>query len=517
MKSPQPSTPQCWSEKLLTWPPLGILIHGFQNVMRCWVMCCTNYHQLSAVILLFVSCVLAAGLLFTDSPGFFLNFLAPLILSFAAGSYLASRSFLFFLGRAQFLSAREFPQSELIENTGSATGIALLDTVLNENRLHIASIEGSIQEMQEEINLLQMRYSILTDNLAAAVIVHDEDGLIGYCSPYTEVLFGYPLSEIYESEQDFFLKIIHEEDKAMYKRALGYARMGEAYRYRFRFFHKSNIEMWAESRMVPIFDEQGNISSSLSVMIDVTQSVKYERQVEEKNHDLQDFSYMVSHDLKAPIVTIKGMLGILDDEGTQGLSNDSREALEHIGKAIGRLESLVVGILEYSKLSSRELSHEPVALDVVLEEVISDYRQQIKDSGAEIIVDQSMPQVRADRLGMYQVFSNLIGNALKYRSDERPLKVEIQLLSSDQRKCQLRIRDNGQGIPEDKHQAIFRPFQRAHAGKVEGSGIGLACVKKLVERFGGSVGLQKSDPQGSDFFLILPISRAEDSYSKLLA
>src|SRR5690606_24163215 len=120
--------------------------------------------------------------------------------------------------------------------------------------------------------------------------------------------------EIYSSQSDFFISIAHEDDKQNIERALKVASCGEAFQYRFRYYHKTGILMWAETRTVPVLNNSGEVEASLSITLDVTGSVLYQKQVEEKNRDLLDFTYMISHDLKSPIYTVKGMHGVLCEE-----------------------------------------------------------------------------------------------------------------------------------------------------------------------------------------------------------
>lgn len=379
-----------------------------------------------------------------------------------------------------------------------------LSTAARERGEQLQVLKQQAQKISAEVALLQERYRTLTDNLAAAVVIRDRSDKIVYCSPYTEVLTGYPISEIYNSAEDFFLRIAHEEDRESYRRAQKVISVGEAFQFRFRFYHRTGIEMWGETRTVPILGPNGQVISSLSIILDVTGTILYQRQVEERNRDLHDFTYMISHDLKAPIFTIKGMMGILEAEGGDKLSSDAREALTHINKATGRLESLVSSVLEYAKVSAQDSSKEVVELRNVLEEISGDFAPQLRTLGATLSIAPEFPAVYGDKLKLYQIFSNLVGNAMKYRSADRPLTIEIaHEQPRNTRKLSVTIRDNGLGIPSDKLDSIFRPFHRAHGGSIEGSGIGLACVKRLLEKIGGEVGVTSEVNKGSIFTLTL--------------
>ena len=346
------------------------------------------------------------------------------------------------------------------------------------------------------------RFSILLDNLAAAVIIRSPSGDITFCSPYTEVLTGYALDEFYGARSDLILGNVHRDDRERCERALKMSEMGEPFQYRFRFFHKSGIELWLEARTVPVFDDKGAFVCSLSVILDVTGLVRYQKQVEERNRDLQDFTYLLSHDLKAPLFTIKGMLSVIDEDAKTPLPQELSEPLSHIKGATDRLERLIFAVLEYAKISAQELKTEPVALTEAIQESLIDHSHRIAESQAIIEFPDSLPVVLGDRLKVTQIFSNLIGNSLKYRDPKRAPHITIALDSSSHPKAVvISITDNGLGIPKEKISSLFRPFVRIHTNEVEGAGIGLASVKKLMERLSGSIDVASVVGEGSTFSL----------------
>ncbi|MCO6430956.1 MAG: PAS domain-containing sensor histidine kinase [Deltaproteobacteria bacterium] len=362
-----------------------------------------------------------------------------------------------------------------------------------------------ILRTEEELNSLQDQYNLLTENMAAAIIWRDSKGRITYCSPFTEVLTGYPAQEILAEKSDFFLKIVHQDDLEAYGRALKVTSVGEPFQFRYRFFHKSGILMWAETRTVPIMAEDGNVDSSLSITIDVTGAVRYQKQVEEKNRDLQDFTYMVSHDLKAPIATIKGMLAVVNESRSENQAQSSEQLpLEHIMRATKRLELLVSSVLEYARVSNQEFAQGPVSIEAVLKDVLDDFAKELSASSAEVSVAGEMPVVMGDRVRIYQVFSNLVGNAIKYRNPNRALKITIEALPlSNPRYSTVNVKDNGIGIASEHQASVFRPFYRISGEKSDGLGIGLACVKKVVDKCGGWISLESTPDTGSCFSITL--------------
>lgn len=346
----------------------------------------------------------------------------------------------------------------------------------------------------------QARYKILTDNVAAAVILHQPDGTVLWCSPYTEVLTGFSVGEIYREKDTFLRGYVHEEDREIVDKALAIVATGEPFQCRYRFYHKSGISLWFETRTVPVYDHVANEYVALSIALDVTASVMSQRKVEERNRDLNEFTYMISHDLKAPIVTLRGMLGLLKEEVREEELTAGAEPLEYMSKAIHRLEQLVGGVLELARVSTTERALEPIDLADVAREVVDDHKLHIDQCGAEIVLEDPLPRAMGNRTQLYQIISNLVSNALKYRRPDVPLQITIgEAKPSSRRRVAIFVRDNGRGIAPEYLEHIFKPFNRAGEGVIEGSGVGLACVKRLVEKLSGSISVTSALSEGSTF------------------
>jgi PAS domain S-box-containing protein len=370
----------------------------------------------------------------------------------------------------------------------------------------ISYITDGIKRLKQGASESESRYKILTDNMAAAVIIHKPDGTVLWCSPYTEVLTGYSLSELYSGDRgSFFTSHVHEDDRAAISHALAIVATGESFQSRYRFYHRSGLCLWLETRTVPIYDPETNEYVALSITLDVTASVLMQLKLEERNRDLNEFTYMLSHDLKAPIVTLRGMLEILrEGTGQRGSSVNLNEPLEYMDKAVLRLESLVQGVLELARVSTTEREPAPVDLNEVISEVCGDFAWQFEQVGARIEREPNLPRVFGHKTQLYQVFSNLIGNALKYRDLSRELVVSIKVAdTTTRRRAVVVVADNGRGISEQYHEAIFKPFSRAGESKIEGAGVGLTAVKRLVEKLGGVISVTSNHGQGTAFTIEL--------------
>lgn len=378
----------------------------------------------------------------------------------------------------------------------------LLSTLISKRNL--SEIEEQAASLSQERDEAKLHYESLTNNIAAAIIIRDSRGDISYCSPFTEVLTGYSRKEIYETVGDFFLTICEESDRERMARSIKVTELGgEPFQFSFQFFHKSGIKMWAETRTVPITNEEDEVVATLSVTLDITASMRYQMQVEEKNRELKEFTSMISHDLKAPIFTIRGMLQVIAEDYKNEVPSSLIELLGHIERASERLEILVTSILDYAKIGAKEVNLVPVSLSEVVNEVLADHHHLISSTDTEIRV-LPLPMVLADRLMLSQVISNLIGNAIKYRMPQR--KCEVTVCAEEKstpRIVKLSVRDNGLGIPQDKIEDVFRPFIRLHGQDIEGTGIGLASVRKLVNKLGGSISLESAEGHGSTFTVTL--------------
>jgi PAS domain S-box-containing protein len=366
------------------------------------------------------------------------------------------------------------------------------------------AVESLVAQLRQSDTDHRTRYKILTENVAAAVMLHEANGTILWCSPFTEVLTGFPLSEIYRNKETFLKTNIQEEDREIVERSLRIVATGEPFQCRYRFYHKSGMALWLETRTVPILDNTSSEYVAISITIDVTAHVMNQLQVEERNKDLNEFTYMISHDLKAPILTISGMLGILEEEDAIKNNPQLSEPLGYIRKATKRLQDLVSGVLELARISAAERSLEPVRLTDILSEVLDEHRLQIEQSAAKITTVEELPVVLGNKTHLYQVFSNLIGNAIKYKNSDRPLVISIGSdKASSRRKTSIIVTDNGRGISSEKIDTIFKPFNRAGEESIEGTGVGLASVKKLVEKLGGTISVASDVATGTSFTIEL--------------
>ena len=221
------------------------------------------------------------------------------------------------------------------------------------------------------------------------------------------------------------------------------------------------------------------------------------------NKDLEQFAYVASHDLQEPLRAVAGFVELLKMKLEKTLDSKSTEYMTHTVEGVKRMQSLINGLLEYSRIGTRGKKPEPVDSKTALDRALAHLHMSISESGAKITAGQQLPHVNVDSFQLAQLFQNLISNAIKFRSEKTP---EINITAG--RKdgfWQFAVVDNGIGIEPQYADRIFLLFQRLHSRvKYPGTGIGLAICKKIVERHGGKIWVESKAGAGSTFYFTIP-------------
>jgi PAS domain S-box-containing protein len=230
--------------------------------------------------------------------------------------------------------------------------------------------------------------------------------------------------------------------------------------------------------------------------------------LERSNQELQDFAYVASHDLQEPLRKIQAFGNLLEEEYGDKLG-EGKDYLARMRGAAARMSALIEDILSFSRVTTKARGFTPVNLNVVAVEVLEDLETRIEDTKATINI-KSLPTIDADAMQIRQLLQNLIANALKFhKPGENPevtISATTEILQSNHKKyCKLEIRDNGVGFDEKYLDRIFAVFQRLHTrDSYEGTGIGLAVCRKIVERHGGRITAESKPGEGATFIISLP-------------
>jgi signal transduction histidine kinase len=256
---------------------------------------------------------------------------------------------------------------------------------------------------------------------------------------------------------------------------------------------------------------------------------RYAADLEQANKDLKNFAYIVSHDLRAPLINLKGFAGELryaydalepaieaalprlDEEQQQAVTRaykeDGPEALEFIETSVERMDRLIAALLQLSRMGRRKLDLEPIDMDVLVQETLGVLAHEAIQDGVKVTAE-SLPRVTADLTSMQQIMSNLLTNAIIYLDPDRPGRIVV---SGEKGKdgTTFHVKDNGIGIAQGEADKVFAPFRRIGKQDVPGEGMGLAYVKTLVQLHGGHIWFDSEPGAGTTFSFTIPERRPE--------
>jgi PAS domain S-box-containing protein len=306
-----------------------------------------------------------------------------------------------------------------------------------------------------------------------------------------------------------WLNFVHPEDRARTWELWNRFLRGEgAYDLEHRLRRADGEYRWFKTRGVPIRDEHGNIMKIFGTSTDIDHKIRAEEslrklgeQLQRSNQELEQFAYVVSHDLREPLRTISGFLGLVRKRCT-GVDPEAEEFIHYAVDGANRLDRMIHDLLEYSRIQRQKTDLQPLALTDILRQVTEDLRLLIEDRAVGI-THEVLPMVRGDGGQLYRLLQNLISNAITYCRDRKP---EIRLRAASQdAQWRISVQDNGIGIEPAHQDRIFQIFQRLHTQQeYPGTGIGLAICKKIVERHGGRIWVESEPGKGSTFYFTLP-------------
>ena len=283
--------------------------------------------------------------------------------------------------------------------------------------------------------------------------------------------------------------------------------------------HQCNSpRIWSsfETELLRQLSDQIGIALAQAQML--AEETRYSRELARSNAELQQFASVASHDLQEPLRKIQAFGNRLKASCGDALNEQGRDSLERMQNAAGRMQTLIDDLLMLSRVTTRAQPFVTVDLNRVVNEVLSDLEVRIQQTGGKVEVS-TLPKIDADPVQMQQLLQNLLSNALKFHKQETPpvVKLSSQLFDSQQQpvmdgaiatSCQIVVEDNGIGFEQKYLDRIFNVFQRLHSrSQYEGTGIGLAICRKIVERHQGSITAQSSLEQGAKFTVTLPIKQ----------
>jgi signal transduction histidine kinase len=227
------------------------------------------------------------------------------------------------------------------------------------------------------------------------------------------------------------------------------------------------------------------------------------QELENKNTELERFTYTVSHDLKSPLITIKGFLGFLEEDTKSGNTNRLKADIQRIGDAADKMYGLLNELLELSRIGRLQNEPEVIPFEVLAREALDLVDGNIQAYNVKVEIQRGMPSVYGDRLRLLEVVQNLLDNAAKFMGKQSDPCVEIGQRGEENGMPVFFVQDNGIGISPEHFERVFGLFNKLDAA-TDGTGVGLAIVKRIVDLHGGRIWVQSEVGKGSTFLFTLP-------------
>jgi PAS domain S-box-containing protein len=271
---------------------------------------------------------------------------------------------------------------------------------------------------------------------------------------------------------------------------------------------KDGSEFPIEIMLSPLESAEGILVTAAIRNISVRKNaekhlVKTVGELKRSNDELQQFAYVASHDLQEPLRMVASYTQLLAKRYQGRLDSDADDFIAYAVDGCNRMQGLIQDLLAYSRAGTDTKAHRAISSDKALKEALTNLRTTIEESGA-IVTHDLLPDITTDDTQLAQVFQNLVGNAIKYRSAEIP-HVHVSAAKNGGNEWIFSVRDNGLGIDPQYFERIFVLFQRLHGQKeFKGTGIGLTICKKILERLGGSIWVESQPEKGSTFYFALP-------------
>ena len=362
------------------------------------------------------------------------------------------------------------------------------------------TLEISSKESFKELS--DFKFAISTTLM---VVITDSKGKISFVNDNFLNASGYTKNELIG--RDYRDLNSHYHTDAFYDEMFDTITSGKVWKGEVRDASKNGKHYWVDTTIVPMLNKLGKPYRYISFKIDISKIKNAEIEIrqhadnlERINKELDQFAYVVSHDLKAPLRAINNLSEWIEEDITEIVDSNTKENLKLLRGRVKRMDGLINGILEYSRAGRIKNNNTLVDLKQLVIDITSGTNTH---PNVKFIIPDKMPKIITERVALEQILANFISNAVKYNNSKDPV-VEITFKDLDT-EWEFSVKDNGPGIPENYHDKIFVIFQTLQArDKVESTGVGLAIVKKLIEDKGGRIHLDSEPGKGSTFSFTWP-------------
>ena len=364
---------------------------------------------------------------------------------------------------------------------------------------------------EEALRRSEARLRLLTENMVDTISQVDAQYGLLYVSPSIERVLGLRPTELLGQR---LLDMLHPDDaRTFYHQMIMAATLrAPTLRLVYRQRHAAGHYLWIESEIQLLYDRAGEFAGAVFGSRDVStrQQAEAEREnlikeLEEKNAELERFTYTVSHDLKSPLITIRGFLGFLEKDAASGNFDRLHTDIGRIADATTRMQRLLDELLSLSRVGRIANAPQEIAFDAIAREAVELVQGRIMARGVHVEIADNLPTVYGDHARLVEVLQNLVDNAVKFMGDQPDPRITIGALGADREGLPIFfVQDNGIGIDPSYHERVFGLFNKLDT-QSEGTGVGLALVKRIIEVHGGHIWVESDGiGHGTTFLFTLP-------------
>ena len=362
------------------------------------------------------------------------------------------------------------------------------------------------KKAEEEVLYTLSEKNTILESIGDAFFAVDKSWVVTYWNNHAEEMLGVPRKKIVGQDLwNVFKSSIDSESYRKYHEAIETNRVIQFEDYYPVLNKWYEISAYPSEKGLAVYFKDITERKISNIRLnDLNENLQQQaKELAISNMELEQFAYVASHDLQEPLRMVTSFLTQLDKKYGGVIDEKGKQYIYFAVDGAKRMRQIILDLLEYSRAGRTVDSLENIDLNKLVEEIQILFSKQIEEKKAVIVVDQ-LPQLRAHRSPIRQIFQNLVGNALKYTKEGRAVKIHIAVKISNDH-CQFSVSDNGIGIEQEYFEKIFVIFQRLHnKEEFSGTGMGLAITKKIIESQGGKIWVESEEGKGSTFYFTLP-------------
>ena len=378
-----------------------------------------------------------------------------------------------------------------------------VDTLIHELQVHQVELEMQNEELRSshrELEKLHEKYYDLYNFAPVGYFTIDLTSKILELNTTGADLLGFTKNYLAETR---FIWYISRKSLKTFKYYLKEAlNTIEKQKFDINLIQKNSSIFCAHVELLPQVDPEVQLKMAV---VDISERKKLEDELKRSNDELQQFAYVASHDLQEPLRTISSFTQLLERRYQGKLDEDADEFMDYVVEAAQRMQQMIIDLLEYSRVVTKGGYFKEVNTNKSLDKALFNLKGIIESTNA-VVTHNNLPTVIGDESQITKVFQNLISNAIKFKKEYKPPKIQIFARKDNERnEYVFSVADNGIGMDPQYADRIFTIFQKLHTlDEYQGSGIGLSIVKRIIERHGGKIWVKSALEHGSTFYFTIP-------------